>query len=230
MIRLYAPAKFEVGGEISLPPSEVRYFKVVRRGQGPVVLFNSFGQIAHGVIEGKTFSISRVELAPASSLDLRVALALPESTVVFQLVRQLSELGVKSLHLFGAERSQKFKARLSLDFKERLEKIAIESCRQSGRDRPLEIDFTVFSSLESPPEVNRLLFDEVESANAVHFNAAKSTLVVIGCEGGWTSSERSSFNEWGYHRVHWPIPTLKVDTAAVAAVGWLLPQIFVQGV
>jgi RsmE family RNA methyltransferase len=227
VVRLYAPVKFEVGGEILLSSSEMRYFKGVRRGQGPVVLFNSFGQIAHGTIEGNVFLISEVELASASSLDLRVALALPESAVVFQLVRQLSELGVRSLHLFGAERSQKSKARLSLEFKERLEKIAIESCRQSGRDRPLEIDFVHFSSLQSAPEVNRFVFDENESSNQVDFSASKSTLMVIGCEGGWTSSERSSFEQWGYRRVHWPIPVLKVDTAAVAAVGWALPHFFV---
>ena len=227
-MRLYAPVKFEPGGQVALAPSELRYFKVVRRSQGPVVLFNNLGQLAHGSIEGKLFEISRVELAPPSSLDLRVALALPESTVVFQLVRQLSELGVKSLLLFGAERSQKSKARLSADFRDRLEKIAIESCRQSGRDRPLEIELTTFASLASTTEVNRLVFDESDSSNRVAFQGSKSTLMVIGCEGGWTSQERAALEQWGYQRVHWPIPVLKVDTAAVAAVGWALPQIFAQ--
>jgi len=222
VVRLYVPMRFEVGQRVLLPAAELRYFQTVRRGQGPVALFNREGQVAFGAIEGESFVVDKVDLSMGSVLNLRVALALPESPVVFQLVRQLSELGVKALSLFGGERSQKSKSRLSEDFHKRLEKIAIESCRQSGRSIPLEIDLINFIDLKGATETNRFLFDEVDSPLLKAALSDGSTLFVVGCEGGWSQSERDRLVEWGFKSVHWPTPVLRVDTAAVASVGWYL--------
>jgi len=55
----------------------------------------------------------------------------------------------------------------------------------------------------------------------------KKGIVVVGCEGGWSESERKEAKVLGFESVHFETPVLRVRTAALCgaffAIGQLLP-------
>jgi RsmE family RNA methyltransferase len=186
MIRLYVDIDFKKDAQIDLPKDELRYFKSVRRGQGPVSLFNQKGQVAEGKIEGNSFVIEAVKTSEHPFYNLCVAVALPDAGVIPPIIRSLSELGVAELLFFEGERSQKAKARLNVS--PRWERISIESARQCGRGKPLEIKVGDWASIEGLDDIPLKLFlDEAPLDNVKETSPlSEKALILVGPAGGWT--------------------------------------------
>jgi len=223
MIRLYVDRDFEVGAELKLPADELRYFKSVRRGQGEVRLFNRAGQEAVGVINGSIFSILDVKKIDVPTYNLSIGVGMPESSMIPQIIRSLSELGAAEVFFFLADRSQRFKNQTALKALEiRWGRIAIESARQCGRPRPLDVSMKDWRTEEFTSSFDgRFLMDE-SSVKEKQAPLAKMTkiqriLILVGCEGGWTQEERDTARQRGFASVHFHTPILRVETAAVCA-------------
>lgn len=200
-----------------MPKDELHYLKRVRREQGEVELFNSEGQVAHGQLEGDCFVVSGLKEVAQKDWPLHIAIGLPEMNAIQESIRSLSELGVERLSFFSADRSQSPKARMSKQAKWR--RIAIESARQCGRAKPLELEARTLEELLAEPE-RKLVFDESDAAPSVSVEEAFSTsplLCFIGPEGGWSPRERDLFREKSLKAFHLSTPVLKVSTAAAAA-------------
>ncbi len=217
MVRLYVNQRFNEHDLIKLPEAEWHYYKNVRRGKGSVCLFNRFGEVATGVLRGSSFHIECVHIhsAPLHAIDL--AVALPDAKVIPDLIRSLSELGIRSLFFFKASRSQAALSRLK-DFG-RFERIALEACRQCGRRIPLEIKTADWKKLAKENQyTDKWFLDEVEIENETKRTAELSSLlIIIGCEGGWTTEERDEARKNGFRFIHLETPILRVNTAAIAA-------------
>ena len=220
MIRLYSDERFEVGGVVPLPPEEIRYLRTVRRGSEFAQLFNRAGQVAEVTIEGNFARIERVGQSPWPLHTVRVAVGLPEPSVVKQLIASLSELGVTELSFFKADRSQAGLSRLPSEDKQ--DRLAIEAARQCERPVPLKINTVGFESLLADFSVtSTLVLDEQPDAGASPVDQ-QVNLLLIGPEGGWSTRERDAFAAVSMPRLHLPTPILRVATAAVAATSWCL--------
>jgi 16S rRNA (uracil1498-N3)-methyltransferase len=219
MIRLYFDEKFEIGQGVQLPDEEWRYFQSVRRAQGDVLLFNRFNQIASGKWEGKLFRIEKISAAEVPIHPVTLAVGLPETNIVPQIIRSVSELGIQRLILFAAERTQKAKSRL--ENLSRLEKITIEAARQCGRGIPLQLETKSWADLLTQVEAEKkFFFDEAElmTPNRKKITVPpKNIFLLVGCEGGWTENERQQIQKENFEHVHFDTPVLRVETAATCA-------------
>lgn len=229
MTRLYIDKSLVVGERVTLPPEELRYFKSIKRQSGDVILFNRQGQIARGQVEDACFVVLSVEASSRRLFDLSVAVGAPERQVLDELIRSLSEIGLKRLIVFKADRSQ------AQNFKnlnrERLERLCIESMRQSERPEPLQIQFVENFKQLSLSDYQRIwLCDEAPLANQADQDSSAPALypalIIIGPEGGWSSPEREAMRAFlpsaVTQYVHLDGPIMRVHTAAIAFVGGYL--------
>ncbi len=209
-----------MGAVVALPPEEIRYLRTVRRGSHEAQLFNRAGQVAAVTIEGNLARIERVDQNPWPLHPLRVAVGLPEPSVVKQLIASLSELGIAELSFFKGDRSQASLSRLPSE--EKQGRLAIEAARQCERPVPLKITTVEFESLISESSVaTTVVLDEQPAAGSYPLGQ-KVNVLLVGPEGGWSPRERDAFLQASVPRIHMPTPILRVATAAVAATSWCL--------
>lgn len=222
MIRLYVDQEFRVNDKIPLPQAEWRYFEKVRRGQGPVELFNRQGQVASGKIHSKSFLIAAVECRELPASGISLAVGLPEKQKLKSIITSLSEIGVEKLYFFGAQRSQSAKKRLRDLNLEVLNQVAIESARQCARGKVLEIEIKELAVLLGLPNHSKWVLDESDSQPGLAELRAwprkdHKSVFFVGPEGGWTEAERQQFLQAGVRAFHLPTPILRVETACCAA-------------
>lgn len=225
MVRLYYDGPFRVGERIQLEKSEIQYFKKIHRARGEVVIFNRQGQEARGSWNEGAFIISSITQTKSPKYLISVAVGLPENAVIADLVRALSELGVERLVFFGAERSQA--ARIRKVNLERCERLAIEAARQCGRGLPLEVDFIsdLEDLLKKFKDTRLILMDEAGEKGSSKRGELKEPLVLLlGPEGGWTQKERDLMAQQKAQVLHLDTPILRVTTAAIAGVVYVLSQ------
>ena len=217
VIRLYIPEKFVEGETLKLPRKELHYFKKVRRGDELCEVFNREGQFARARLEADGYlrieSMLEKNFLPS---PVKLAVGLPEKQVLKKIVLSLSEMGVSELILFGASRSQAWEKRKGGLAK--LEDQCIEAARQCGRVDLLKVQALSFEQLLSLDEgAHRVFLDEDPGLKGGVQLAQKPSLVVVGCEGGWTAQERDALNQGGFEPVHLPTATLRVETAVTCA-------------
>ena len=209
-----------MGAVVALHPEEIRYLRTVRRGSHEAQLFNRAGQVAEVTIEGNLARIERVDQNPWPIHPLRVAVGLPEPSVVKQLIASLSELGIAELSFFKGDRSQASLSRLPSE--EKQDRLAIEAARQCERPVPLKISTVEFESLISESSVvTTVVLDEQPAAGSYPLGQ-KVNVLLVGPEGGWSPRERDAFIQASVPCIHLPTPILRVATAAVAATSWCL--------
>lgn len=161
--------------------------------------------------------------APAKP-RITLAVALPKGSRGDDMVNQLSQAGADRLIPLRTRRSV-------TDFSDhrrmRFERIIIESARQCGRMRLLEVEeeWDLRSVLREEIALRLMASPEVESTSRMQIEQrlqqADSVLVLIGPEGGWTDDELALAREAGC--LNWCLGphVLRIETAAVAAVSIL---------
>lgn len=227
MLRLFADQDFEPGQGVKLASEELHYFRRVRRAQGVVELFNRRGQRAKGSLKSGVFFVQEVIQDSDSALPLSLAVALPDSKVLRELIFSLSELGIRDLKVFAGERSQAPKSRISGLAK--WDRWAIESARQCGRSRPLSVEVVSFESLLKQKAQEAFYLDEKRDTEAFldldffqKSSGSAGSLVVVGCEGGWTDAERKALRSSQFRPIHLKAPVMRVHTACVVAASAFL--------
>lgn len=217
MIRLYLDDDFVMGHLVKIPDSEWHYLKRVRRGRGEIEFFNRKGQCARGEILDRSVRIREVFHNPCPLYDLDVALGRPDDSVLPDVIRGLSELGVRKLILFEAKRSQ---GRLqSESMWRRWNQVSIESTRQCGRGTPLILETSTFDELLKIENRRMIVFDEAPTFASDHeIQHSNAALIFVGPEGGWTKEERDEFSKKGdISFCHFQTPVLRVATASICA-------------
>jgi len=131
-----------------------------------------------------------------------------------KILPSLNEMGVAKITFIYCDRSQKsFKPDI-----QRFKKILLNSSQQSGRSVMMELE--VMESLEQfkqrYPDAKMLNFSKEQYVESETFNT-----IVIGCEGGFTSAERSLFQEANIVGFKTPL-VLKSESAACAIAAKVL--------
>ncbi|HWS99336.1 MAG TPA: 16S rRNA (uracil(1498)-N(3))-methyltransferase [Pyrinomonadaceae bacterium] len=242
--RFYAPPEAFApdGARLVLAAEEARHLRdVLRLGRGDeVFVFDGEGRefrcrVEEGGRDGAVLGVEgSVEPAsPESPLELTLAVALLKGEKLDLVVQKATELGARRV-VPVATRLADVRLRDGTETSrrvERLRRIALEACKQSGRARVPLVDAPVaYESFvnSAPPNIAewRVLFAErggMNLAAAIEGLSERPTSVtaLVGSEGGWTDEEIDAARDAGWSVVTLGGRVLRAETAAIAITALL---------
>lgn len=147
--------------------------------------------------------------------DITVILALIKNDKFDFAIQKLTELGVKRIVPYIANRSivKQGKGNNKLD---RIRKIAMEASEQSHRNIVPEIcDFATFKDLDKYKSELNLIAYEKETKAISDLKKYKSITYIIGPEGGFEESEVAKIIDAGFDSITLGKRILRAETAAI---------------
>ena len=228
MRRFYSPKENFNSESITLNADETKHLRdVLRLRTGEKVqIFDGVGKEFICEIENiskKETVLKIVEeitpFAPISNLDLTLAVALLKGEKFDLVVQKAVELGVKTFVPLMTKRCD-VKLKNHSDFNkklERLNRIALEACKQSGRADLMKITELIdFQEFIKSANGTKVLFSERSGENFSKVNSDKKITAVIGSEGGWEDSEIESATKNGFQIITFGGRILRAETAAIS--------------
>ena len=148
---------------------------------------------------------------------ITLAVALPKGDRQKWLIEKITELGTDSLVPLTTTRSVAEPTAAAIS---RLQRGVIESCKQSGRNRLLEI--TQPQSLHnllttSSASLRILACPDGTPMQSILLKPIDNMLIAIGPEGGFTDEEIRTANASGFAQMSLCQNILRIETAAIAA-------------
>ena len=148
---------------------------------------------------------------------ITLAVALPKGDRQKWLIEKITELGTDSLVPLTTTRSVAEPTAAAIS---RLQRGVIESCKQSGRNRLLEI--TQPQSLHnllttSSANLRILACPDGTPMQSILLKPIDNILIAIGPEGGFTDEEIRTANASGFAQMSLCQNILRIETAAIAA-------------
>jgi 16S rRNA (uracil1498-N3)-methyltransferase len=217
------------GDRCSLTGDEARHLTAVMRakvGQEIVVFDGSGAEFTAriGAIRKQGVDLEileRREISRELPVALTLAVALPKGDRQKWLVEKATELGVTRLVPLVTERGVAQPVEAALD---RLRRSVIESSKQCGRNRLLEIDTpasaTEFFAALSLSATRLIAEPSGQPLAACPISGSTSIIAAIGPEGGFTPFEVSAALAAGWQPACLGKRILRVETAAVAVAAW----------
>ena len=227
MERVYA-AGGVADGNITLDRDEAHHLARVRRvaiGEH-VLAFDGLGnswlcRLTESTKTGAWLEVieKRLEDTVMPGPQLILGTAVPKGDRFDWIVEKATELGVDRLVPLMCERSVVEPRSTKLD---RLRRTVIEACKQSGRDRLMEIAEPV--SLEAflaelASDAIGLIADRgpaILQGLALKNPSIACVIACIGPEGGWTDQERAMAKRLGWFPTGLGPHILRIETAAIA--------------
>ncbi len=206
--------KISLGDQVPVDKELWSHLKVLRVKEGEEFNFSTFysqfGRIRY--LKENLLEVISLE-EPNFPLPITALCSLTKNSS--DLIEKLSELGVKSLKLFEAERSVVKNSR-KID---RFKKIAELSASQSNRCFPLEISFypnliTALNSLEPGLRLVAALFSE--RTPLIKEIKTTPTTFAVGPEGDFTADEYELLFKNNFKPVSLGDLVLKSETAALS--------------
>jgi 16S rRNA (uracil1498-N3)-methyltransferase len=161
---------------------------------------------------------------PSDSIWL--AAAPPKRDRLHLMIEKLTEIGVDRIILLDAERTELSPREAKL---EKLEQVAIAACKQCGRNTLPRIvaprtPEDVVSEVK--PLANLWLADQHgdRSAAILPNESTRTQCCFVGPEGGFAESEMQTLQAAGAKCVSFSRYTLRIETAAALAAGWMLSR------
>ncbi len=227
--RCYAPDASGPGLYV-LSGAEAHHLARVRRAaEGDrVEVFDGHGSIYDGAILQVTRDAVMLNLgAPrpgrSAAFPLTLAVALPKGERLDWLVEKATELGVARFVPLRTQRSTVDPRSSKL---ERLRRLVIEACKQSGRGTLMDLTEPVLYSeflRQTDSALPRLLAHPSGAPRfawpAIHPNGA---VLAIGPEGGFADEEVDEATTAGWVSVQLGATLLRIETAAIAGASLLL--------
>lgn len=218
-------------GELVIHGDEAQHAARVKRvGAGDTVrVMDGSGHIASAAVlrAGKSsrgewqlaVRVDSVVEAPRTIPHLRVFSAAPKGSRLADLIDGLSQVGAASWSLLRTRRGEVDPRPGKL---ERLERTALEACKQSGRAWRLEIgaDVALSEAVKAGPGVHVVMADA--SGEPYRRSDAKAVDLLIGPEGGWTPEELAAAGAANVRIARFGPHVMRIETAAVVAAGIIL--------
>jgi len=210
-------------GNVQLPEAEAHHARdVLRMNELAIVeLFDDAGQVARGKLSfdgqrGASVAVDAVHTPAVAPFQLTIAAAVPKGERADWMIEKLGELGVSRFIPLATERSVVLPG--GTNKRQRWERLAIESAKQSRRAGIMRIDD--LTPLESAMSSGWYLSTNDDAASIGEMLGQKreqELRLFIGPEGGWTDAERTAFDAAGLTGVRLTDTILRIETAAVAA-------------
>jgi len=228
MRRFFSPKENFNSETITLNAEETKHLRDVLRlriGEN-VQVFDGEGKEFLCEIEGisKKETILKIieeisPFAPKSNLDLTLAVALLKGEKFDFVVQKAVELGINNFVPILTKRCD-VKIKNAQDFNkklERLNRIALEACKQSGRADLMKIkDLTDFQKFIEMAEGAKVLFSEKNGESFAKIKSDEKITAVIGSEGGWENYEIESAKNKGFQIITFGGRILRAETAAIS--------------
>lgn len=149
-----------------------------------------------------------------SKKNLHIAWCIIDSKSIEKVLPSLSEIGVKRISFISCDRSQN---NFKIDFK-RLHRILEASMQQCGRSTYIEFD--LFKSIDEfvTQFPDTKIFDFTENFLD---NYSDVKTVLIGCEGGFSDSEREVLKTYDIFRLDTPM-VLRSESAVMAVASKII--------
>lgn len=219
------------GGHVAITGDEAQHaVRVKRLGEGdPLELLDGRGRVASATIEaaeklGKksgwslTARIDAVRSVPMPSPAVHVRTAPPKGPRLEHMIDQLAQAGAASWGPLITKRTV-------VDPREgklaRLERVAAEASKQSGRAWTLEIAPAMRFADAIDGAGNTILANASGDFVQPGVIAVSSITLLIGPEGGWEDRELARAREAGVRIVRFGPHVMRIETAAVVAAGAL---------
>ncbi|TWU40777.1 RsmE family RNA methyltransferase [Novipirellula artificiosorum] len=229
--RYYCPSLPQFGGNVVLQGHEAQHaIRVMRvKPDDAITLFDGQGRETEAVItavsrrECDCQSEPLVAINREPSVKMQLAIAFPKPDRCRELVERLTEIGVHSITPIVSNRTQRPPSPTLID---KMERVVIEACKQSGRNRLMRINPTLtalefFSSTNEEYHL-RLMAHPTSNANHEQLLGRESVIAAVGPEGGWTDEEVAVALAQGYSPITLGARILRIETAAVViAARWL---------
>jgi 16S rRNA (uracil1498-N3)-methyltransferase len=191
-------------------------------------LFDGKGGIARGeILQISSRKVSIKILSHSTAVETTPPLSLVQAMLKGKkmdfLIQKATELGVHTfiplVTRFCEKRSQ------GRQQDKRWQRIMLEACKQCGRPLPMQIGEPIsLEQLRLPADGNRIMAWEDEQSQPLSPALLKPqmpTVVIIGPEGGFHSSEINETRQRGFTTVSLGPCTLRAETAAMSAVAIL---------
>ena len=188
--------------------------KLEARNKKKIELLHSYEIVS---IEPRTLSLrllASVKKEVKSDKNLHVGWCMIDSKSIEKVLPSLCEMGVSKISFISCDRSQK---NFKLDFK-RLDRIVEASMQQSGRSTFMEFDTykNIQSFLSEFPETKVFDFTDTILEEEANFSQ-----VLIGCEGGFSPSEKELFEPKNVFRLKTEM-VLRSESALLAVSSKIL--------
>jgi 16S rRNA (uracil1498-N3)-methyltransferase len=208
--------------------------RVVRKKEGEQIVLldgedNSYRVIIRSI--GKDHAeceiLEKMQRLNEPAVEVTLAVSVLRNPARFDvLVEKATELGVRTIIPMVTERTIPKGEKHS-----RLEKIALAAMKQCGRAYcPNILPLAPFEDvLSRAGQFSLRLLPHEQSSVTTPINTvlgkyagASSILVVVGPEGGFTEAEVAAAEQKGFLAVSLGPRRLRTETAAIAAVGWIV--------
>jgi len=172
--------------------------------------------------ESLTFSFSWGN-PPPSLCPIHLLIGLPRPQTARDILREMTTLGVASLHFIHSDRGERSYRDSSLWKSDGWKRCVIAGAAQAFSTRLPEVTFgtTLPEAIARlPPEITRVALDNYEATSdlaAFDPNGAASAAIAIGSERGWSPNERTVLKNGGFTAVHLGPRVLRTETACIAA-------------
>ncbi|WP_152050547.1 RsmE family RNA methyltransferase [Tautonia marina] len=227
MERVYHPEPFD-DDRVEVTGPEAHHLTRVRRvapGEG-VELFNGLGDVVRGRVDRsdrhrvEILIQCRIAPRPEPSAQIALATAVPKGDRFDWLIEKATELGVHRVIPLRTQRSVVDPRTTKLD---RLRRLVIEACKQSGRDRLLHIEPMLSwpDLLATYTEGVRLIAHPGGEAIG-RCGTIATVILAIGPEGGFSDEEVEQGQELGWKTINLGPNILRIETAGLAASAALL--------
>lgn len=225
MRRFYTPKENFSNSEVKLDTEETRHLRdVLRLHIGDEVrVFDGEGKEFLCRIEKINKKESNLKviqeissLSPESKLNLTLAVALLKGEKFELVIQKAVELGITKLVPIITKRTD---VRLKDSDKkiERWRRIILESSKQCGRAKLLEISTAIeFTDFINDFDEGGVLFSERFGKGFSEIKSSKALSIIIGPEGGWDDSELELAKEKGIQIITLGGRILRAETAAIA--------------
>lgn len=230
MRRFYAPPENVNSGNIFLSEDETRHLRDVLRLRETdrVRVFDGRNREFVCEIEKieKRQTVLRIveeitPAAPASNLELTLAVALLKGEKFDLVIQKAVELGVKAFAPLITKRCD-VKIRDAGRKIERWKKIALEASKQSGRADLMTIEAPAdFENFIKPADGNKILFSERGGGKFSEIPKSEKITAVTGAEGGWEDAEVEAARASGFHVITLGGRILRAETAAISCAAIL---------
>lgn len=235
--RLPCDALPVAGGTVQLEAEATRHARVLRLEAGAdVLLFDGRGGEADGTLVRMSRDGALVETGPRRECSVTgptvvLCLGLPKGGKVETVVRATTELGVRAIHLVHMARSvARPPAGRAARRTERLEKVALEAARQSGRTMSPRIHAPATLTdvaKRAPTDAARAVCMPTAHLGLTEAlpSSAVSAWIWVGPEGGLDPSEEAALIGNGWVPMSFGEGVLRAETAAIVSVALALSRL-----
>jgi 16S rRNA (uracil1498-N3)-methyltransferase len=162
-------------------------------------------------------SVQSVERVAPVSPRLEVCTAVPKGSRLSDLIDGLAQVGAAVWQPLVTARGVRESWR-----REKLERVALEASKQSGRAWRMEIGEEVGLVQALRPADAGMRIVMADAQGGAYEPSANNVRLLVGPEGGWSEQEVAFAREAGATVCRFGVHVMRIETAAVVAAGVIL--------